>query len=171
MPPSVSPQRHDGDVSPQRSDRRRRRSSAAPVRSESGDHEYIVDRRHKYLRIPVDAGMESITINIKFTGAEATGADSDEATGAEPGPQTLRARINMSATSETENSSVINCGALGGIIDVDKERTMARTCSLDILCRAAQDEVTFNLANESMVEGSLADVQSRTVTERLSVCL
>ena len=169
MPPSVSPQRHDGDVSPQRSDRRRRRSSAAPVRSESGDHEYIVDRRHKYLRIPVDAGMESITINIKFTGAEATGAD--EATGAEPGPQTLRARINMSATSETENSSVINCGALGGIIDVDKERTMARTCSLDILCRAAQDEVTFNLANESMVEGSLADVQSRTVTERLSVCL
>ena len=136
MPPSVSPQRHDGDVSPQRRDRRRRRSSAAPVRSESGDHEYIVDRRHKYLRIPVDAGMESITINIKFTGAEATGADSDEATGAELGPQ-------MEATSETENSSVINCGTVGGIIDVDEAQDGGGTCSLDILCRSAQDEAAL----------------------------
>ena len=65
---------YDGDVTdvpPQRRDRKRRRcSSAAPVRSESGDHEYIVDRRHKYLRIPVDAEMESITINIKFKGSD-----------------------------------------------------------------------------------------------------
>ena len=73
---------YDGDVTdvpPQRRDRKRRRcSSAAPVRSDSSesgphspiDHEYIVDRRHKFLRIPVDAEMESITINIKFKGSD-----------------------------------------------------------------------------------------------------
>ena len=188
---------YDGDVTdvpPQRRDRKRRRcSSAAPVRSdssESGDHEYIVDRRHKFLRIPVDAEMESITINIKFkgsdhdhkiviprpitaessqtgreddaTGAEATGADSDQATGAEPGPQTRIARINtvrirsgslqsgvtqrgpqeltQTRLGADSDEAWINCGAAGGIIDDICRSAQDEAASLDSFCRSAHDE-------------------------------